>query len=68
MMTDETRRKIESLIEAGHTTSITSTILLAVDRLYQQEIVNPIKPKITRNKPIPWSVVFDRAENDKFGK
>jgi len=64
MMTDDTRRKIQDLIDAGITTSITSTILLAVDRLHQNEIVKPIRPNAKKEKPIPWAVVFDRGKDE----
>jgi len=38
-MTDQTRLKIAALIEAGHSSTITGIIEVAVDRLYQDELV-----------------------------
>lgn len=68
MLTDDTKQKIQDLIDAGHTTSITSTLLLAVDRLHQQEIIDPIRPPTRkRERPIPWGVVFDK-EDDGSGR
>jgi epoxyqueuosine reductase QueG len=38
-MTEQTRLKINALIEAGHSSTITGIIEVAVDRMYQDELV-----------------------------
>jgi hypothetical protein len=57
-MSEQTRRKIDALIAAGHSGTITGILALAVDRLYEDEMVRGNVRQIS-TKP-GWQVFPDQ--------
>jgi len=57
-MSDRTRSKIDNLIEAGHATTMTGVIDIAVDRMFQEEIRHKKVEQIPERKP--WSMLRNK--------
>lgn len=57
-MSAQTRRKINALIEAGHASTMTGILAIAVDRLYEDELVRGNVRKIS-TKP-GWQTFPDQ--------
>jgi predicted DNA-binding protein len=52
-MTDQTRNKINALLKAGHSSTITGIIEMAIDRMYRDELVRGnVQP--VEDKPRGW--------------
>ena len=60
-MNPHTRRKIDALIQAGHSSTATGIILLAVDRLYEDEMVRGNVRQVNAAPPKKgWSTFPDQ--------
>ena len=54
-MADQTRRKIQALIDAEHSTTMTGVIELAIDRMYHDELIHGHVQDVT--KPKGWQLL-----------
>ena len=57
-MSDQTRGKINNLIDAGHATTMTGVIDIAIDRMFQEEIRHKKVEQIPERKS--WSLLRNK--------
>lgn len=53
---DETRRKLDALLDEGHSSTLAGVLEIAIDRMYQEELRYKRVRKINK----PFSVVFSK--------